>query len=35
VQNHVIENLGHPRQWTKAAGYWKRGRADADERFED
>jgi NADPH-dependent ferric siderophore reductase len=35
VRNHVIEDLGHPRQWTKAAGYWKRGQADAHEKIED
>jgi NADPH-dependent ferric siderophore reductase len=35
VRNHVIEALGHPRQWTKAAGYWKRGHADAHEKIED
>jgi NADPH-dependent ferric siderophore reductase len=35
VRNLVIEDLGHPRQWTKAAGYWKRGHADAHEKIED
>jgi NADPH-dependent ferric siderophore reductase len=35
VRNHVIDDLGHPRQWTKAAGYWKRGQADAHEKIED
>ena len=35
VRNYVIEDLGHPRQWTKAAGYWKRGQADAHEKIED
>jgi NADPH-dependent ferric siderophore reductase len=35
VRNHIIEDLGHPRQWTKAAGYWKRGHADAHEKIED
>jgi NADPH-dependent ferric siderophore reductase len=35
VRNHIIEDLGHPRQWTKAAGYWKRGHADAHETIED
>ena len=35
VRNHIIDDLGHPRQWTKAAGYWKRGHADAHEKIED
>jgi NADPH-dependent ferric siderophore reductase len=35
VRNHVIEDLGHPRLWTKAAGYWKRGHADAHDKIED
>ena len=35
VRNYIIEDLGHPRQWTKAAGYWKRGQADAHEKIED
>jgi NADPH-dependent ferric siderophore reductase len=35
MRNHIIEDLGHPRQWTKAAGYWKRGQADVHEKIED
>jgi NADPH-dependent ferric siderophore reductase len=35
VRNHIIEDLGHPRQWTKAAGYWKRGHSDIHEKIED
>jgi len=35
VRRHVVEVLGHPRAWTKAAGYWLRGVADAHERIED
>lgn len=35
LRTHIIEDLGHPRQWTKAAGYWKRGQADAHEKIED
>ena len=35
LRNHIIDDLGHPRQWTKAAGYWKRGQADAHEKIED
>jgi NADPH-dependent ferric siderophore reductase len=35
ARNHIVDGLGHPRQWTKAAGYWKRGHADAHEKIED
>src|SRR6266702_4155120 len=35
VRSHVVEDLGHPRQWTKAAGYWKRGHAEIHEKIED
>ena len=35
LRNHIIEDLGHPRQWTKAAGYWKRGHSDVHEKIED
>jgi NADPH-dependent ferric siderophore reductase len=35
VRGYVIETLGHPREWTKAAGYWTRGVADAHERIDD
>jgi NADPH-dependent ferric siderophore reductase len=35
LRQHVIENLGHPREWVKAAGYWSVGVADAHERIED
>lgn len=35
LRSHIIEDLGHPRQWTKAAGYWKIGQADAHEKIED
>jgi len=35
VRTYVIDDLGHPRPWTKAAGYWKRGQADAHEKIED
>jgi hypothetical protein len=31
MRNHIIDDLGHPRQWTKTAGYWKRGHADTHE----
>ncbi|MDB5567501.1 MAG: iron-chelator utilization protein [Tardiphaga sp.] len=34
LRSYVTER-GHPREWTKAAGYWKRGVADAHEKIED
>lgn len=35
MRRHVVETLGHPRAWVKAAGYWLRGVADAHERIDD
>jgi NADPH-dependent ferric siderophore reductase len=35
VRSYIVDDLGHPRLWTKAAGYWKRGHADAHEKIED
>ena len=35
LRRYLIEERGHPRQWIKAAGYWKRGHADAHEKIED
>lgn len=35
VRSYVVERLDHPREWTKAAGYWTRGIADAHERIGD
>jgi NADPH-dependent ferric siderophore reductase len=35
LRRHVVETLGHPRGWVKAAGYWLRGVADAHEKIED
>ena len=35
VRRYMIENRGHPPKWIKAAGYWRRGAADAHERIED
>ncbi|MGD1879794.1 MAG: siderophore-interacting protein [Kiloniellaceae bacterium] len=31
----IVEERGHPRAWTKAAGYWQRGVANANMRLED
>jgi NADPH-dependent ferric siderophore reductase len=35
ARTYLTDIRGHPRQWTKAAGYWKRGQADAHERIDD
>ncbi len=35
LRAHVVETLGHPREWTKAAGYWTRGHADASDKSLD
>lgn len=35
LRAYVLDELEHPREWTKAAGYWKRGEADAHEKIED
>ena len=31
----IVDELGHPREWTKAAGYWQRGVADAHTKIVD
>jgi NADPH-dependent ferric siderophore reductase len=35
LRSYVVDVRGHPREWTKAAGYWKRGVADAHEKIAD
>ncbi|MDB5620323.1 siderophore-interacting protein [Tardiphaga sp.] len=35
LRGYIMDERGHPREWTKAAGYWKRGEADAHEKIED
>ena len=35
MRTYVTDGRGHPRQWTKAAGYWKRGVVGAHEKIED
>ena len=35
LRRYVIEQRGHPRELVKAAGYWRRGEADAHERIDD
>ncbi len=34
LRSYVIEDRQHPREWTKAAGYWTRGKADSPESLE-
>jgi NADPH-dependent ferric siderophore reductase len=35
LRNFFVEERRHPKEWTKAAGYWKRGQADVHERIGD
>jgi NADPH-dependent ferric siderophore reductase len=35
VRDHVCDTRGHPRAWTKMAGYWLKGAADASQKLED
>ncbi|WP_310012721.1 siderophore-interacting protein [Novosphingobium sp. 1748] len=35
VKAYVVDTLGHPREWVKAAGYWTRGVADSHGGIED
>ncbi len=35
LRTHIVDHLRHPRQWTKAAGYWKRSQAGSHEKIED
>lgn len=35
LRAHVVDVLGQPREWVKAAGYWTLGVADAHERIGD
>lgn len=35
LRSHLVEERGHPSQWLKASGYWKRGQADVHERIGD
>jgi NADPH-dependent ferric siderophore reductase len=32
LRAHVLDTLGHPREWLKAAGYWTQGLADASDK---
>jgi NADPH-dependent ferric siderophore reductase len=35
VRDYLVNTRGHPLQWTKAAGYWLKGVADADQKSID
>lgn len=35
ARDHLVNERGHPLQWTRAAGYWRKGVADADEKTID
>ena len=35
LRAHVVDVLGHPKAWTKAAGYWSQGSADSHETITD
>ena len=35
LRAHVVDTLGHPKAWCKAAGYWMMGEADAHETIGD
>ncbi|MDE1148172.1 MAG: siderophore-interacting protein [Azospirillaceae bacterium] len=35
LRRQVVEAMGHPPAWLRAAGYWVHGRADAHEKFEN
>lgn len=35
ARDHLVRERGHPLPWTKAAGYWRKGVADAHEKAMD
>ncbi len=35
VRAHLVDTLGHPKAWTKASGYWSRGKAGEHETIRD
>ena len=35
LRAYVLDTLSHPREWTKAAGYWTKGLADAADKSLD
>jgi NADPH-dependent ferric siderophore reductase len=34
VRNHLVAQRGYPLSWIKAAGYWTKGKADADKSLD-
>ncbi|MET0967952.1 MAG: siderophore-interacting protein [Tardiphaga sp.] len=32
LRGFIVDERGHPKAWTKAAGYWTRGKADTSEK---
>jgi NADPH-dependent ferric siderophore reductase len=34
LRRYLLEQRAHPLSWTKAAGYWVKGKADSHEKFE-
>lgn len=34
LRRYLLEKRSHPLSWTKAAGYWVKGKADSHEKFE-
>lgn len=35
VRDYLSAERGHPREWTKAAGYWRKGEADSHGKLTD
>jgi len=35
LRAYVLDTIGHPREWTKASGYWTKGLADASDKSLD
>jgi NADPH-dependent ferric siderophore reductase len=35
LREHVIEDLGHPKVWTKASGYWSAGAPGTHTSIKD
>jgi NADPH-dependent ferric siderophore reductase len=35
LRTYVVEALGQPKAWVKAAGYWVLGEADAHVRIDN
>jgi NADPH-dependent ferric siderophore reductase len=35
IRSYLIDDRRHPKSWTKAAGYWTRGEADAHTAIDD